>query len=206
MRFRLRTLLIAAAIGPLIFFLVAYLFSPAPGKGFFSPDSLEYRTQSNLQFFGTDVSWFHSPYQYHNQRLVDFLGSKGYWKPREATSAGRWIFLFHSSSMWRDGDSSLHRQLFCKSDFWIEWSNKHPDEAAQFWPKVIELLRSGDELRATELLFNTAFENSWESSPNQSWRTRFMTIACRAGCRKQTRWSQMFGIVNRRSVVHQFSS
>src|SRR5262245_61120497 len=160
MRYGLRTLLIVTCACPLIFFLVAYLLSPATGKGFFSPDSLEYRTQSDLHFFGTDVPWFRSRYKYHNQRLVDFLKSKGYWKPSEAKSTRHWILLFHSSSMWRDGESSLHRRLFWKSDFWIEWSNNHPDQAAQLWPKVIELLRSGDELRATEFLVDTEFEKS----------------------------------------------
>src|SRR5262245_29715665 len=152
MSFSLRNLLIATAVGPVIFFVVAYLLSPATSKGYFSPDSLEFRTQSDLRFFGTDVSWFRSPYKYHNQRLVDFLIGKGYWKPSESTSARRWIFLFHSSEMWRDGENWLHRSLFWKSDFWIEWSIKHPDTAAQFWPNILELLRSGDETPAVELL------------------------------------------------------
>ncbi len=119
--------------------------------GFFSPDSLEYRSQSERLLLGTEIPLYRSPYEYHEHELVKYLTSKGYWTPRE-TDSPRWFVLFHWNQMWRDGESTFHRRFFWKTDRWIDWSNKNPDQAAKFWPHILELLRSGDEDLATEVL------------------------------------------------------
>src|SRR5437773_1199890 len=85
-----------------------FLLGSSGGRGYFSPDSLEYRSQSEVLLSGTNLPLFWSPYRYHKNELVEFLTNKGYWKPIERISP-RWIFLFQWNHMWRDGESTFHR-------------------------------------------------------------------------------------------------
>jgi hypothetical protein len=151
MQFRLRTLLILLAVGPPVVFAIALVSGSSSGRGEFSPDTLVYRGRSEVLLCGTHVPVFRSQWRGYDHELVEFLIEKGYWD-RSSTTAPRWIFLFHSSSQWRDGESAFHRSFFWKRKFWIDWTNKHPGQAAAFWPHILELLRSGDERQAVELL------------------------------------------------------
>ena len=150
-RFRLRTLLIVLAIGPALCYSIAVLSGTAAGRGAFSPDSLDYTWRSEVVLVGTDSPVVRSKWKHHDHELVRFLINKGYWTKSE-TNSPRWLFLFHSSSSWRDGESALHRSFFWKREFWMEWTNKHPQQATQFWPHVLALLRSGKEYQAVQLL------------------------------------------------------
>ena len=143
--FRPLVLLFCGCIAALV------LLGSAGGRAFFSPDTLEYRSQSETLIRGTKLPIFRSLYAYHKHDLVEFLISKGYWEPREAESP-RWILLFQWNHMWRDGESTLHRCLFWKKAHWMEWSTKYPERAAQLWPRVLDLLRSADEDKVAELL------------------------------------------------------
>lgn len=121
------------------------------GRGFFSPDTLEYRSQTEILCPGIEVPLFRGSFRYHDHELVRFLIDKGYWRARKVDSP-RWLSLFHCNRMWRDGESTFHRQFFWRKSDWIDWTNKNPNEAALFWPRVLELLRLDDEERAVELL------------------------------------------------------
>jgi hypothetical protein len=128
------------------------LLGSSGGRGFFSPDTLKYRSQAEVLCRGTKLPLFRWPFEYHEHELVKFLVDKGYWQPKEVGSP-RWIFLFQWNHMWRDGESSFHRQFFWKKAHWIEWTNKNPEEAARFWPSILELLRGGNEDKVVEMLY-----------------------------------------------------
>jgi hypothetical protein len=125
------------------------------GRAFFSPDTLEYRFQSEYLMRETGFPMFRSPYEYRKDELVEFLENKGYWNPR-VRSSPRWILLLRWNHMWKDGDTEFYRYFFRRKSFWIEWSNREPDHAARFWPKILDLLRSDREDRAAEVLAETA--------------------------------------------------
>ena len=151
MRYRLCTFLFITAMVPPSVLAIAIVFGSSGGRGQFSPDSLEYRSQSEVLLWGTKQSVYQSRWRYHNHTLIQFLVNNGYWHYSDIAE-NRWIFLFHSNSQWRDGESSFHRAFFWKDDFWIEWTNKQPEQAAVLWPRVLESLRLGDEQKAVEML------------------------------------------------------
>ncbi|MBM4072802.1 MAG: hypothetical protein FJ271_28325 [Planctomycetes bacterium] len=132
------------------------LLGSSGGRGFFSPDTLEYRSQSEILCRGTELPLFRGPSKYHEHELVKFLVDKGYWQAREVNSA-QWIFLFQWNHMWRDGESSFHRQFFWKKAHWIEWTDKNPEEASRFWPRILEMLRGDNEEKAVEMLYEKQY-------------------------------------------------
>lgn len=133
------------------YFAVLMFSGSSGGRGYFSPNTLEYRTQSETLCLGTGIPLYRGPSEYHQHELVTLLVDKGYWRPKPVASPG-WIPLFHHNSMWRDGESRFHRQLFWRKNEWIEWTNKNPEEAARFWPQILELLRNDSQQQATDLL------------------------------------------------------
>ncbi len=138
-------------------YVAALLLLGSSGRrGFFSPDTLEYRSQSEVLCRGTSVPLFRGPFEYHEHELVKFLVDKGYWQPKKIDSH-RWIFLFQWNDMWRDGESSFHRQFFWKKAHWIEWTNKNPEGAARFWLRILELLRGDNEEKAVEMLYEVQY-------------------------------------------------
>lgn len=52
---------------------------------------------------------------------------------------GRW------NKQWRDGQADIHRQFGSQAEFWIDWTDKHPDVANRLWPVVLRILRSDFE-------------------------------------------------------------
>lgn len=146
----LRWLLISVGI----YLAAIMLLGSSGGQGFFSPDTLEYRTHSEILLLGTQIPLYRGSFEYHESVLVKFLIDKGYWNARSVDSP-RWLILFHWNHSWRDGESTFHRLFNWKKDDWIEWTAKHPDDAARFWPRILELLRSGNDESACEMLHET---------------------------------------------------
>lgn len=54
--------------------------------------------------------------------------------------------------MWRDGYTFFQHEFFRYKVHWIEWTKSHPQEAAQFWPQILKLLRADEHEKAGELL------------------------------------------------------
>lgn len=115
------------------------------GKGarcFFSPDTLEFRYQSEYLVPLLLVPLYRSRYTYAEEpnELVTFLVEEGYWEPRQVDDP-RWICVFHWNHQWRDGYGQMYRH-FCRSpELLIEWSRENPELAAVMWPKVLAVLR-----------------------------------------------------------------
>ena len=111
------------------------------GRQFFSPDSLEVRSQSELLLVGLEIPVYRSGFSRHRFELTDFLITNGYWQTR-CLDEPRWILVNHWNALWRDGHSMLLRELSLRGSDWIAWSRTHPDLASVVWPQVLELLRN----------------------------------------------------------------
>lgn len=135
-----------------------WLLTSPGGRGFFSPDTLEYRTQSERLILVAEIPVYRSAYRYDSHELIDYLVAKEYWSPQPAPEP-RWIFLFHWNRSWKDGESGFHRRLFWRKDFWIEWTEKHPERAAEVWPRVLELLRTDGESEVERLLGDIEYDS-----------------------------------------------
>ena len=149
-----RHLLLVSAIFVVAIFLLCVNWSDG-GRGFFSPDTLDCRTQSEMLFPGTKIPIYRSTYDYHRYELVEYLIAEGYWSPVETTSP-RWFATFHWNRQWRDGTSDFHRAFGWRSEEWIQWTKDHPEIAAKLWPVVLDALRTPTEpdvSRAQSLLF-----------------------------------------------------
>ena len=136
-RLRLIVFFIAVFVG------VAYIAGAIMARGaiaFFSPDSLECRSQSEVLLPFTRFTLYRSGYSYHKYDLVSFLEKEGYWAPSES-SEPCWIQTYRWNQQWRDGQSSLHRELGWNGKEWIEWTRANPDLARLLWADVIALLR-----------------------------------------------------------------
>ncbi|GMV84070.1 MAG: hypothetical protein AMXMBFR7_52540 [Planctomycetota bacterium] len=152
-----RRLAFALSASSALLWTAIWLSSSPGGRGFFSPDTLEYRSQSERTVFATEIPLYRSAYRYDAHELVDYLVAKGYWSPRPA-SEPRWIFLFHWNRSWKDGASGFHRRFFWRKDLWIEWTEKHPERAAEVWPHVLELLRAGRDAEVARLLEDIEYD------------------------------------------------
>jgi hypothetical protein len=104
------------------------------GQGFFSPDTLEIKTQS-LSVLGTPIRS-----TVYRDELIGYLVSKGYWT--EGEGRGGWQRLFRWQIGMGDSTGPLQRFLFWHAEKWIAWSEEHPHQAAILWPHVLEILRS----------------------------------------------------------------
>jgi hypothetical protein len=133
----------------LVFCAVAagvFLWSTLQGKGgrmFFSPDTFQVRTQSELLLPLTEIPLYRSSFEYRDATydLPAYLVTKGHWLPIE-TDRPQWILVYHWNDQWRDGFTELHRYLRY-SDEWIQWTEANPQLANVLWPNVLSILRGG---------------------------------------------------------------
>jgi hypothetical protein len=114
------------------------------GRGYFSPDTLDYQTQSEYLLPLVGIPLYRSGFSTHRNELVQFLVDNNYWLP-QPTDSPRWMLAFHWNQKWRDGESGLHKELTRGKDFWIEWSKSNKERATEFWPEVLAMLRNSDD-------------------------------------------------------------
>jgi hypothetical protein len=128
---RLLLLLVALIAVPL---LVYGALTRTGGRGYFSPDTLESRSQEE-----TYLVWW--GFHYYRYPLVEYLMEQGYWSPQQ-TQAPRWIKTFHWNYRWRHGHSRFDKEFTAYATEWIKWSDSNPELAATLWPRVLTTLRS----------------------------------------------------------------
>ena len=120
-----------------------YLYSYSYHSGgivWFSPDTLKFKTQSEVLLPSTRVPIFRSQTEYRQEpdKLVQFLVANGYWS-RVEPETPRWIVTYHDNEQWR----VARHPLFGHPYRWIEWTEKNPDLARVMWPRVLSLFRRG---------------------------------------------------------------
>jgi hypothetical protein len=133
----------AVGVGVVVAAYVAGLAFGRGGRAFFSPDSLDNRTQSEILLPLTELPLYRSRYVYYRYPLTDYLVSKGYWSAR-ATDSPQWVSMFHWNEQWRDGYSTFHREFASRGGEWIKWSDAHPDIAGDLWGRVLRMMRDDE--------------------------------------------------------------
>lgn len=114
------------------------------GRGFFSPDTLEFRHQGEWLVPIVNVPILRTPRSAPERwDLVNFLITKEYWRPVQMEQP-RWQVTFRWNQQWRDGQSQTYRELAWRGNEWIEWSEANPEIAKRVWPAVLSALRHSE--------------------------------------------------------------
>lgn len=162
---RRRIILASVALATTSLFVVFCCLVGRSGRIYFSPDTLDTKSQSEILLpFTTDVSIYRSQFEYYRWPLAEYLVQKGYWSPRTAKEP-TWLLTYHWSDQWKDGNTDLERNLAWKRQFWMEWSDEHPELAKVVWPWVLKALRTDNVDRedfVSLLLWNVRRSNSVE--------------------------------------------
>lgn len=118
--------------------LVLLILAPSEVREF-SPETLKVRTQREWRLLGIPLA--SSGSQLYRPELVEYLVAEGYWQPTHARSP-RWIARVDvaSTSSWHLESHPLHEE-FAESQFWITWTEEHPELAAEVWPTVHQVLQ-----------------------------------------------------------------
>ena len=130
-------------VAALVLWIFLYATANRSGLGYFSPQTLEYctQTESTIPMLGIPV--YRSRCYYHKNEIIEFLIENGYVKPdRESTA--HWKTVFHCSDRWKDGYGPLYYMLFRHREAMIDWTLSHPEPAKVYWHELFWLLRSPD--------------------------------------------------------------
>ena len=139
-RKQLRDVLVTCGLCCLLLLYTAAGLFGRGGRGFFSPDTLECRTQLEWLIPLTEVPLYRGPYSRHRWLIVDYLVAQGLWSKSDVREP-RWLFTFQWNQQWRDGQSQLQRELAWRGKEWVQWSEDNPELAKILWPRVLSALR-----------------------------------------------------------------
>jgi hypothetical protein len=116
------------------------------GESQFNPATLECRGVADYYIPYTLVRVWSRPGEPYRPRIAQFWLEEGY--ARAGEPGGRWDTVTGWGGRWlrTTGDAKLFwYHASCASDEqaeeWIAWSRRHPDLAADLWPRVVGLLR-----------------------------------------------------------------
>ena len=123
--------------------LVVALTADHGGLGYFSPQTLEYCTQSERTIAVLGVPIYRSRCEYHENELLALLIDHGYVKPQRDVKR-QWKTVFHWNSNWRDGYGILSSALSRDRDELMAWTQANPEIAKVYWSEIFRLLRSED--------------------------------------------------------------
>jgi hypothetical protein len=120
------------------------------GESQFSPVTFEHRGVRTYHIPYTDVRLWSTPGEPYRKRIVQFWIDEGYLKP-ETSPTERWDVItgWVSAPGWRLSRSGSAKSFWyhagCQdgeaAESWIHWSRRHPELAADLWPRVVGLLQ-----------------------------------------------------------------
>jgi hypothetical protein len=120
----------------------AWLTGGRGGLGYFSPDTLEYRTQSEWTVAFGEVPVYRSRLAVRRNALLEMLQAEGYVVPI-ATAEPHWLCVMHWNDAWRYVNSStVHKILMSRQEEMIAWTREYPACARVYWPEAFRLMRS----------------------------------------------------------------
>ena len=158
---RYRFLLIALIVVVSIY-AISWHFARG-GLHYFSPDTLDSYSQSEVLLIFTELPIYRSSRSTHRYKLVQYLINQGYWSP--IAQSGPSIVTSKWNMQWRDGQSDFHRQFAWYADQWIAWTQQFPEVADELWADVLSLLRqdSSNELHdAVRLMHHSRIASTVE--------------------------------------------
>jgi len=120
----------------------------------FSPVTFEHRGVQTWDVPYTGVRVVSIPGQPRRVRIVQFWIDEGYLKP-EPGPTERWDVITGEGfgRQWSHSGSSKSFWYGClcgndeSAEEWIAWSRRHPDLAADLWPRVVGLLQKAADLQ-----------------------------------------------------------
>lgn len=126
-----------------VLMLIALLTGTRGGISSFSPQTLEFKTQSEYTILGGAIPLWRSRPAKHRNETIDYLIEREFVSPQAGPA--RWQSYYHWNEAWRDGYSSLYYVLREGNDRIIKWSDGHPELARVYWTEGFKLLRSENE-------------------------------------------------------------
>ena len=124
---------------------MAMLKSRRGGAGQFSPQTFEYRTQSERTLFGTGMPFYRSNYHLADNPLINMLIEDGLVAPQRSDNP-KWEHVF----WWTEGQPSsegyLYDVLHRNRDRIMDWSRQNPECAKIYWTEGFRLLRSNKRM------------------------------------------------------------
>ena len=134
------------------------------GRIFFSPDTLESKSQSEILLYMTEIPIYRSSYHFDCTDLAKHLIEKGYWSPISPSNP-RWLLGVHWNNQWHGGNARFYREIASYGTEYIEWSNNHPELAKYLWPRILRILRTQPDIaNATlaDLLYRARHSSSFD--------------------------------------------
>jgi len=123
----------------------------------FSPDAFQHRMYHRYSFMGRPIT--RKIYEDKKWALDEYLHRKGLIPPSDLGEPRWWLVqcFDHGRSDWgslgKGYDICLRLQTFpSERDYWVPWSEKHPDIAKVLWPQVVVALREDQLEEAVRLL------------------------------------------------------
>lgn len=138
----------AILAGAFVLLCTSALLLGRGGQGEFSPDTLEARTQREYLIPLTEIPIYRGSFERTRWPIADFLVTNGYWSAAKSAEPC-WMETFRWNRQWRDGESTLYRELVWHGDQWIQWTKDHPDLAKLMWPRLLEVLRGSHNTAAS---------------------------------------------------------
>lgn len=114
------------------------------GLTYFSPDTLEYETQSEFTVFNGTLPIYRSHREPTDNALISYLGNSGLVAAQRPPTI-RWMMVYHSNRAWNDGFGALYNVLVRDRQRIISWSQADPARARIYWTTGLQLLRSDVE-------------------------------------------------------------
>jgi len=143
------------------------------GRAYFSPYTLEYKTQAEFAVLAGQFPIYLSTLKHTENDLVAFIQEEGYVTAVPAKFQ-RWELIFHWNQAWKDGDGPLYDVLIRHRPEIIEWSKADPERARIYWSEGFKCLRSESEVdveTGREIL-----QLCWRCQSTQELRAQITTI------------------------------
>jgi len=156
-------------LGLLILFLGVVLTGTSGGISYFSPYSLEVRSQEEFTIFSGEIPLYRSSPTYRTPELMEFLVKEGFAQPVEPERQ-RWLLFYHSNGAWKDGGTPLEYLMSRQRHDLIEWSLADRERAALYWSEGFRLLRS--ELKADVVAGGLLLSIGWHCETIEELREK----------------------------------
>lgn len=127
---------------PFLLLFALLLVSSEGRQQYFSPHTLEVRTDYERLLPGTSVPVLVLDQQRHLPDLAEYLIAQGYWKPQKVKNPKwyRWCSSIDWNIQWHGDSIFLYSDLHTRHS-WSDWTEENPELAAVVWPLVLQALR-----------------------------------------------------------------
>lgn len=135
------------------------------GRAYFSPDTLELRTQTEITLLFGKLPIYRSSLDLSDNAVLTYIRDERFVAPKP-TAQQRWLLVFHQNGAWKDGFTYLYLPLYSHRDSILEWCREDRQRAELYWSKGFRYLRSenpnevalGEQILAHSWRYGESFE------------------------------------------------